>query len=206
MNHRDSRRPRALRRSLPVGLSGKRGKLRCCSICSGSRRRHRSAWSPGRRWRTSPAWPPPVTTCWPRPGGTSRPTACSQRRSCTSSAARSGMPASTWRCATSGSVRAACTWCRPTTRAECAPTRYPRRWPAATARPSCARKPATSRPARAIRWPRSARPRTTDPANRPPGYTWTGRSGCGPRPARRCGTCAPASTRPTPGQSTRTSG
>ena len=35
------------------------------------------------------------------------------------------MPASTWRCATSGSVRAACTWCRPTTRAECAPTRYP---------------------------------------------------------------------------------
>ena len=48
-------------------------------------------------------------------------------------------------------------------------------------RRSCARRPATSTPAPSTRCPRSAPPPTTAA----PGCTWTERSGCGRRPARR---------------------
>jgi hypothetical protein len=44
------------------------------------------------------------------------------------------------------------------------------------------------------------------PDSRRRGCTSTGRSDSGPRPARRCGTCAPVWTEPIPGRWTRTSG
>ena len=76
--------------------------------------------------------------------------------------------------------------CRSTTRAGCEPVALWRGlWRTAPGRRSCARRPATSTPARSTRSARSATWRTR-PA---PGCTWTARSGCGPRPARACGRC-----------------
>ncbi len=85
---------------------------------------------------------------------------------------------STWRCATSGSAHRL--WCRPTTRAGFAWTRWRRRWRPAAVRRSCACRLATSIPARSIRFARAPRL----PTARAHGSTSTVRSGCGPRHRR----------------------
>ena len=163
----------------------------------------RSASSPAPRWRTSPAWPPPGTRCCAAPAGTSSGAGCPAPR-------RSGCsPAPTAR---HHRPRAAV----PRHRHRRDARRRGRRPGPDDAPTGCAaaldgaagagdrlhRRSATSTPAPSTRWARSATWRTR-PA---PGCTWTARSACGPRPARHCARWWPASTAPTRGPPTRTSG
>ena len=118
-----------------------------------------SGSSPARQMANFTGLPRGPRRAAPQPAGTSTPTACGARRRCGSSSARTGTARSTGRCASSAWAPGASSRCRRTGRAGCR-AGAGRGAGRAPGRRSCARRPATSTPARSTRSARSATWRT----------------------------------------------